>query len=102
MRFRQSIRPCGGIRTAPETSGRTRELIATALAVALAVIGCGASSSTAPLPGGGAHVLFIGNSLTYVNDLPATVEQIAASAGDTIRTKAVALPDFALSRRRIA
>ncbi len=49
-----------------------------------------------PLEGGGFHVLFIGNSLTYTNDLPNTVSQIAALAGDTIRTRAVALPDYAL------
>ena len=35
------------------------------------------SHSIAPLPPGGHHVLFIGNSLTYVNDLPATVAAIA-------------------------
>jgi hypothetical protein len=62
----------------------------------LMVLGCGAGASTEPLPSGGYHVLFIGNSLTYTNDLPGTVEQIAALAGDTIRTRSVALPDFAL------
>jgi hypothetical protein len=38
-----------------------------------------------PLPAGGVHVLFVGNSLTYTNDLPATVAAIAALSGDTIR-----------------
>lgn len=42
-------------------------------------------SSLEPLPAGGHHVLFVGNSLTYTNDLPATLAAIAASAGDTIR-----------------
>ena len=37
-------------------------------------------------------VLFIGNSLTYYNDLPATLSGIAASAGDRIRTDMVAGP----------
>lgn len=30
------------------------------------------------------HVLYLGNSLTYVNDVPALVNQIAISKGDTI------------------
>lgn len=38
-----------------------------------------------PLPAGGIHVLFVGNSLTYTNDLPATVAAVAALSGDTIR-----------------
>lgn len=41
-------------------------------------------------------VLFIGNSLTYVNDLPATLTSVAASSGKNIRTQMVALPNFAL------
>jgi hypothetical protein len=38
-----------------------------------------------PLPAGGIHVLFVGNSLTDTNDLPATVAAVAALSGDTIR-----------------
>ena len=49
-----------------------------------------------PLPEGGHHVLFIGNSLTYFNDLPGTLARLAESAGDTIRVKSVAEPDFAV------
>src|SRR6185295_16780045 len=49
-----------------------------------------------PLAAGGHHVLFIGNSLTYVNDLPGTVAAIAASAGDTIRVATEAGPNLAL------
>src|SRR4051812_27312281 len=96
MRSRRSIRPCAGTPTSPDLGHRKRELIATAFGLALAIMGCGAGAATTPLAAGGVHVLFIGNSLTYTNDLPRTVEQIAASAGDTIRTRAVALPDFAL------
>ena len=33
---------------------------------------------------GGHSVLFIGNSLTYTNDLPAVLAQIAKQSGDTI------------------
>lgn len=57
----------------------------------------GSSASTlAPLPPGGHHVLFVGNSLTYVNDLPGTLAAIAESAGDTIRVATEAGPNLAL------
>ena len=42
------------------------------------------------------RVLFIGNSLTYVNDLPGTLAGIARSGGDTIRVEMVARPNYAL------
>ena len=48
------------------------------------------------LPDGGVHVLFIGNSHTYTNNLPKTVEDLAKSVGDTIRVATVARPNFAL------
>jgi hypothetical protein len=60
------------------------------------LFGCGGATSTEPLPAGGIHVLFVGNSLTYVNDLPATVAAIAKSGGDTIRVAVAAGPDLAL------
>jgi hypothetical protein len=47
--------------------------------------GCLSAKSIEPLPAGGHHVLFVGNSLTYVNDLPRTVAAIATAGGDTIR-----------------
>jgi hypothetical protein len=39
----------------------------------------------------GAKVLFIGNSLTYYNDLPLMLEAIAAQAGRTLTTHAVTI-----------
>lgn len=48
------------------------------------------------LPAGGHHVLFIGNSLTYTNNLPGTLEALARSVGDTIRAASVSLPNFAV------
>jgi len=42
------------------------------------------------------RVLFIGNSLTYVNDLPATLAGVARAGGDTIRVEMVARPNYAL------
>ncbi|MBC8086326.1 MAG: SGNH/GDSL hydrolase family protein [Phycisphaerae bacterium] len=49
-----------------------------------------------PLPPGGIHVLFIGNSLTYSNDLPGTLSALALATGDTIRTASITDPDYAL------
>ena len=60
-------------------------------------MGCLANGNPlAPPAPGGHHVLFIGNSLTYVNDLPGTLSALAASGGDTIRVQTVARPNFAL------
>ena len=42
------------------------------------------------------RVLFVGNSLTYANDLPATVGAIARSIGDTMTIVAAAAPNLAL------
>ena len=63
--------------------------------------------SPAPSP---ARVLFIGNSLTIANDLPATVAALARAAGRSVTTDTVAFNNFSLedhwqqgeSRRRIA
>lgn len=41
-------------------------------------------------------VLFIGNSLTYYNDLPKLVKKIAKQKGINISVKTVALPDYAI------
>lgn len=57
-------------------------------------IACGNSSG--PELTGGIRVLFIGNSLTYVNDLPRTLSDMALTVGDTIQVRSVALPNFAL------
>jgi hypothetical protein len=42
------------------------------------------------------RVLFIGNSLTYQNDLPAAVRNIAAKDGMKVITQMIAKPDYAL------
>ena len=67
-----------------------------AAAILVALACAPAPTALDPLPAGGVHVLFIGNSLTYVNDLPATVEAIARSAGDTIQVMTVAGAGLAL------
>ncbi len=47
-------------------------------------------------PEGELRILFIGNSLTYTNDLPGLVETIGDAAGKDIVTTAVAQPNFSL------
>jgi hypothetical protein len=72
-----------------------RKLFA-AVALLLCASCLSSKSALEPLPAGGHHVLFVGNSLTYTNDLPATVAAIAAAAGDTIRVAMEAGADLAL------
>ena len=66
------------------------------LLVLLAVSAC--SLGTEPkVPEGALKVLFIGNSLTYQNDLPRTVAQLAISAGlQECYCYQIAHPNFAL------
>jgi hypothetical protein len=66
------------------------------LVVILATSRCQGDPTRDTLPAGGHHILFVGNSLTYTNDLPATVAAIARDAGDTIRVRAEAGPNLAL------
>lgn len=43
------------------------------------------------------RILFIGNSLTYYNNLPQLAEAVFAGAGEPIETRMVAKPDFSLT-----
>ena len=63
--------------------------------LALSTGGCG-EAQTGPGSGKQVRVLFIGNSLTYVNDLPGMVEALASASGDRITQASVALPNFSL------
>lgn len=74
---------------------RRRSLVALLLS-AFSVACLPAARTVAPLPPGGTRVLFVGNSLTYFNDLPGTLAALALTTGDTIRAAAVAYPDYAL------
>jgi hypothetical protein len=74
------------------------QLLAGALGCAT-LLACLSDPPTVPitqLPSGGKHVLFVGNSLTYTNDLPRTVADMAASLGDTVRVFDASLPNFAV------
>ena len=75
---------------------RAARCLALAALTPLTGAACAHGSAVGPLPAGGHHVLFVGNSLTYVNDLPATVAAIATAAGDTFRVATAAGPNLAL------
>lgn len=50
-----------------------------------------------PDPGASVRILFVGNSLTYFNDLPAMVQAFADSAGlDGVQVEQVSKPDYSL------
>jgi hypothetical protein len=62
----------------------------------LLLVSCGADGPSDPVDSRVYRVLFIGNSLTYVNDLPGTVARLAASVHDSLEAESVAEGGFAL------
>lgn len=69
--------------------------MAAVLLLGLPSAGCGQPSG--PLPGDGdLRVLFVGNSLTYTNDLPAMVGALAEADGVDLSYAVEARPGFAL------
>lgn len=65
--------------------------------LSLALVACLGNSSAPHLSGSGAPILFIGNSHTYVNDLPGILQALADSAGgETIATMSIANANYAL------
>lgn len=68
-----------------------------ALAILFAtLLGCSQGPVAPHLPDADLRILFIGNSLTYTNDLPALVETIAEVAGHSVETATQASPNFGL------
>jgi hypothetical protein len=69
-----------------------------AVLLALPVLACGANNRvTGVEPRDGRAILFIGNSLTYVNAVPLIVEALADSAGgQRLAVADVTAPDYAL------
>ncbi|MDP1571878.1 MAG: hypothetical protein Q8L86_17920 [Vicinamibacterales bacterium] len=63
-----------------------------AVAVLLVLAGGGAGWADAPL-----RILFVGNSLTYTNDLPLMVESMPCVAGRPVQVGSAAGPDMAIS-----
>jgi hypothetical protein len=60
-------------------------------------LGCAAATAVSPtVDSAGESLLFIGNSLTASDDLPAHVAEIAAAAGHPLRTSAVTAPGASL------
>jgi hypothetical protein len=57
---------------------------------------CAGVSSPDPSVGEGDPILFVGNSHTYVNDLPRILQALADSGGTKIAVASVANPNFAL------
>src|SRR6185295_3078149 len=66
-----------------------------AVLVAGGLLSCSKDEATTP-SGDATRVLFIGNSLTYTNDLPSMVEAVASAAGMTFVTQSIALANYAL------
>jgi hypothetical protein len=56
----------------------------------------GCSSATAANEPAPHSLLFIGNSLTYTNDLPSMLAKVAKAAGDSVRVAMAAGPNLAL------
>ena len=84
-------------RTARESSRRSRRVRFPlgVLLLGIAVLACDATQ-TRPSPGRQVRVLFVGNSLTYTNDLPGMVVALAARSGDTMIQSSVSLPNYSL------
>ncbi|MFL5373400.1 MAG: hypothetical protein ACJ78T_05385, partial [Myxococcales bacterium] len=73
------------------------------LALAFVVAACarcaGSEAGATPAPGPdtpGSGILFVGNSLTYTEDLPGLVAALATAAGRPVATASVAYPDYSL------
>jgi hypothetical protein len=86
----------------PAFLDRARAKAAALLALALLLVSSACRSGGGEIAGTAEptdlQVLFVGNSLTYQNDLPGLVEAIAETAGKgpTIDVRTVAFPDFSL------
>ena len=62
----------------------------------LAIVACAAGTTGPDETPNPSRVLFLGNSLTYGNELPRMVEALSAAAGYELETAMLAFPDFGL------
>jgi hypothetical protein len=67
-----------------------------ALAGILLLAGCGTGSTDGDADAAPLRVLFVGNSLTATNDLPARVASLAAAAGRSVEVESLAVGGFSL------
>ena len=69
------------------------------VAIGLAAPACASTRACVRGPGAGSclHILFIGNSYTYVNDLPDMFTQLAKAGGHRVETGVAAQPGWPLS-----
>jgi hypothetical protein len=89
------------------TTARLRPVVRAVAVATIASLAAFVAASQPPTPP--TRLLFIGNSLTSANDLPAVVQRLGRLNGIPIATSAVARPDFSLedhwmngaARRRI-
>jgi len=72
--------------------GKTLSAFLLSLALALAAH----AAAQAPAPPKELRILFIGNSLTYTNDLPARLARVAEATGRKAVVESVALADYSL------
>ncbi len=76
---------------------RAFEIVASLMVVSVA---CGGTSPTSTVPtfdeNADVRILFVGNSLTYVNDLPGMVATISAVVGASVSVATIASPNYAL------
>ena len=95
-RDRNSTRRAGAGITTPARD-RTVRLHAISSILLLAIATSCGSTSPDPGPDPDLRILFIGNSLTYVNDLPAMVQQLGASdSARPVTVASVAFGDYSL------
>jgi hypothetical protein len=80
----------------PPESSRTTLGVLAAAGLLAGTWGCAATGPSKPIPAAARAVLFIGNSLTYSNDLPALVKHVAEAAGDSLRVDMAAGPNLAV------
>ena len=74
----------------------------TLLAGLLLLVGCGGAAAPACGTGPCTRVLFLGNSYTYVNDLPSTFARLATSGGRQVEVASVANGGETLSQHAAA
>ncbi|CAN5159492.1 hypothetical protein BH09ACT13_BH09ACT13_01940 [soil metagenome] len=74
-----------------------RAIVLAALAL---VVLAGSASAQASVSGEELRVLFVGNSLTGTNDLPARVAELAAASGRRMRARAIVFDGFGLEKKQ--